>query len=77
MFVIGDDNGDAIYYYDSTNRLCKGAYALFQVDLGCIGFPYSKYAARTLTELVEAILSGEEIWEYPYLGPLDHPDRAT
>lgn len=76
MFVIGDDNGDAIYYYDPADLLGKGAYALFQVDLNCIGFSYSKYAASSLTDLVNAILSGEEIWEYPYLGPLDHPDRA-
>lgn len=76
MFVIGNDNGDAVFYYDPENRLGKGAWALFQVDLSMIGFPYSKYAAASLTQLIEAILANEEIWEYPYLGPLSHPDRA-
>jgi hypothetical protein len=76
MFVIGDDNGDALFYYDPTNRLGKGIYAIFQVDFGMIGFPHSKHAAASLSELIEAILANEEIWEYPYLGPLDHPDRA-
>lgn len=76
MFVIGDDNGDALFYYDPANRLGKGDFAVFQVDFGTIGFPYSKYAAASLTGLLEAILANEAIWEYPYLGPLNHPDRA-
>lgn len=76
MFVIGDDNGDALFYYDPANRLGKGAYAIFQVDFGTIGFPYSKHAANSLTDLFEAILDDKAIWEYPYLGPLNHPDRA-
>jgi hypothetical protein len=76
MFVIGDDNGDALFYYDPTNRLGKGAYAIFLVDFGMIGFPYSKHAAANLTGLIEAVLANEQIWEYPYLGPLDHSDRA-
>jgi hypothetical protein len=76
MFVIGDDNGDALFYYDPTNRLDKGAYAIFQVDFGMIGFPHSKHAAGSLTQLIEAILANEAIWGYPYLGPLNHPDRA-
>jgi len=76
MFVIGDDNGDALFYYDPANRLGKGEYAIFQVDFGTIGFPYSKHAASSLTDLIEAILANKSIWEYPYLGPLNHPDRA-
>lgn len=76
MFVIGDDNGDALFYYDPTGRLGKGRYAIFQVDFGAIGFPYSKYAAASLTDLIEAILADKAIWDYPYLGPLNHPDRA-
>ncbi len=76
MFVIGDDNGEAVFYYDPKNRLGRGAYALFEVDLGTIGFRYSKYAAASLTQLLEKIIAGESIWDYPQLGPLDHPDRA-
>jgi len=76
MFVIGDDNGDAVFYYDPKNRLGRGAYALFEVDLGTIGFPHSKYAAANLIQLFDRIIAGESIWDYPYLGPLDHPDRA-
>ena len=76
MFVIGNDNGDALFYYDPANRLGKGAYAIFQVDFAMMGLPHSKYAAPTLTDLLEKILANEQIWEYPCLGPLDHPDRA-
>jgi hypothetical protein len=76
MFVIGDDTGDALFYYDPHNRLGNGAYGIYQVDFGTMGFPYSKYAAASLTELIDKILANEAIWEYPYLGPLSHPDRA-
>ena len=76
MLVIGDDNGDALFYYDPTNHLGKGAWAIYMVDFALIDFPHSKFAAAGLTALLEKILAGEAIWEYPYLGPLEHPDRA-
>jgi hypothetical protein len=76
MFVIGDDNGDSIFYFDPTNHLEKSAYAVFMVELGVIGFPYSKYAAPTFAALIDAILDNRDIWDNPYLGPLTHPDRA-
>jgi hypothetical protein len=41
MFVIGDDGGGALFYYDPANRLGKGAYAIFQVDFGAMDFPPS------------------------------------
>jgi hypothetical protein len=38
--------------------------------------PFTGCSAGSLTELIEAILANEEVWEHPYLGPLDHLDRA-
>jgi len=74
MFVIGDDNGDGIFYYDPAGRLGKGRFALFYVDLGVIGFPHSKYVARDLTQLIHAILDGSDLWNQPHLGPVDEPE---
>lgn len=76
MFVIGDDSSGGVFYYDPENRLGKGAWALFLVDLGNIGFPYSKYVGATLTGLLEKVLADESLWDYRMLGPLSHPDRA-
>ena len=68
MFLIGNDEGDNTFYYDPANRLGKGAYAVFMVELGSVGFPYSKHAAAHVTELLEKIIAGESIWDYPHLG---------
>jgi hypothetical protein len=73
MFVIGDDASDCVFYYDPRNRLERGAWALFEVELGVLapdsGFPMSKYVGRDLGELVDAILANEPLFDRPYLGP--------
>lgn len=68
MFIIGSDNSGGVVYYDPANRLGKGAWALFLVDLGTIGFPYSKPVAPSLTALIERVLAGETLWNDRVLG---------
>jgi hypothetical protein len=70
MLVIGGDASDCIFYYDPDDRLGKGAWALYEVELSLLtpdlAFPRSKYVGRDLGELVDAILSNESLYDRPY-----------
>ena len=60
MFVIGDDGFGGIFFYDPEGRLGHGAYALFDVKLGVLGFDDAVFAAATLTEAVTLVLGGAD-----------------
>jgi hypothetical protein len=59
-FVIGDDGVGGIFFYDPEARLGHGAYALFAVKLGVLGFDDAVFAAATLTEAVTLALGGAD-----------------
>lgn len=67
MFVIGNDGGGALYFYDPKNALGKGAYALFLVPQGAIGFDDAMFAGASLTEVVQSVLNNESFFDRPRL----------
>lgn len=56
MFVIGDNGGGSVYFYDPENKLGHGSYALFLVPLGALRFDYAVFAGQSLTEVMNGIL---------------------
>jgi hypothetical protein len=67
MFVVGDDAGGAIYYYDPNNKLGYGTFALFLVRMGAMGFYYSVFVAKSIVEAIEQVLDGVCFFDRPYL----------
>ncbi len=65
MFVIGDDAGGSIYFYDPTNALGNGAYAVYIVQLGSLFIEDSIFAGVSLTEVVESIIKGDNFFDRP------------
>lgn len=59
IFVIGDDAGGCIYFYDPTNQLGHGVYALFLLPLGTLNFEDAIFVGKNLTEVIANIVSGE------------------
>jgi hypothetical protein len=72
MFVIGDDNGDCVVFYDPANRLGYGPYALYLMDLGQPGLANCRYLAPELRALIEAVLGGESLRDRPRLKSAGH-----
>lgn len=69
MFVIGDDGGGGVYYYDTQNALGLGEYAMFLVHLGSISPEYSRFVGYNLKELIAKILQGTATYDdLPTLG---------
>jgi hypothetical protein len=67
MFVIGNDGGGALYFYDPSNALGKGAYAVFLVPQGEIGFDDATFAGASLTDVVQSVLNDESFLDRPRL----------
>lgn len=65
MFVIGDDGGGGVYYYDTQNKLGFGEYSMFLVHLGSIDAEYSRFVGNNLTEVIVKILQGAEFYDQP------------
>ena len=63
MFVIGDDGGGSVYYYDPGNRHGKGNWALFLIPLGELASDWQRFTGRRLTETVERILEGDSFFD--------------
>jgi hypothetical protein len=67
MFVIGNDGGGALYFYDPKNALGRGAYAVFLVPQGEIGFDDAMFAGASLTDVVQSVLNNESFFDRPRL----------
>jgi hypothetical protein len=68
MFLIGDDGGGWVYFYDPTDRLGMGAYALFMVSMGVLEYEHAIFVGRTLLEAVESVARGEDLHDRPKYG---------
>ena len=69
--VFGHDGGGtyySYYYYDPDNVLGFGEWAVFHVGMGDRDRAGSVYCGKTLTDVVEQILDGEDLWIRPSLG---------
>lgn len=58
-FVIGDDGGGCIYYYDPQNKLWKGAWSLYYPSMGALFFKESVFVGVSLGDLIDKIIAGE------------------
>jgi hypothetical protein len=66
LFLFGGDNGGNFFAYDPTNKLGRGAFAVYFIDHDNLGLNSAKYAGENLTSTVEKILHDEKgIWEWP------------
>lgn len=63
MFVIGDDGGGAVYYYDPEDRHGRGDWALFVIPLAELGSDRNRFAGRNLTEAAERAVAGDTFFE--------------
>jgi SMI1/KNR4 family protein SUKH-1 len=63
MLIIGDDEGDFLYFYDPENQLEHGAWGIFSVAMSSASPARAFFVARDLRHLIERILGGEAVIE--------------
>lgn len=68
MFLIGDDGGGWVYFYDPADRLGMGAYALFMVSMSVLDHEHAIFVGKTLLETFDAVVRGEDLHERPKYG---------
>lgn len=68
MFVIGDDGGGSVYFYDAKNRLGHGAYAVFLVPLGTLAIRNAIFVGHSITDVINRILKKEDLFAGPPYG---------
>jgi SMI1 / KNR4 family (SUKH-1) len=61
MIFFAGDGGDDVFYFDPENYLGRGNWAIYSVELGCLNFNYSKYAAQNFTHLIQRALNEEAL----------------
>jgi hypothetical protein len=59
MFVIGDDGGGCIYFYDPLNILKNGSWSLYYASMGALTLNESIFLSKNLTDAINKILAGE------------------
>ena len=62
MILFGGDGSDCVFFYDPENRLGRGAFAIFEVELGNPGLEESWYISRSLTELIALVLADKDLY---------------
>jgi SMI1 / KNR4 family (SUKH-1) len=62
MFVIGDDGGGSLYFYDPRNQLGQGAYSIFLVPLGTLSLDKAFLVGHSISEVIERIMAGEDLF---------------
>jgi hypothetical protein len=67
MFIIGDDGGGSLFFYDEKGQLNHGAYALFLVPMNELGLGAAIFAGHTLTDAVRDIVANEDFFKRPQL----------
>lgn len=68
MFLIGDDGGGWVYFYDPADRLGMGAYGLFMVSMSVLDHEDAIFVGESLLETFEAVARGEDLHERPKYG---------
>ena len=66
--MFGIDGGGSFMYYDADNKLGYGHWAVFLVGLADQDRDGSMFVGNNLTEVIEAIISGENLYDRPALG---------
>ena len=65
--MFGIDGGGSFMYYDTDNKLGHGHWAVFLVRLCDQDRDGSMFVGNNLTEVFEAIISGENLYDRPEL----------
>jgi len=60
-FIIGDDGTGGVIFYDPSGRQARGAYAVFAVKLGVLGYDHAVFVATTLTQAIDRVLEGSDL----------------
>jgi SMI1 / KNR4 family (SUKH-1) len=61
------DDGDSIVYFDTENRVGRGAWAIYVCGMGASFFDVSIYVGKTMQEFFERVLRGEDIFAGSFL----------
>jgi hypothetical protein len=67
MIFFASDQGDYICYFDPNNRLCKGHWYIYGVEMGMSNFDYSIPLAENIYDLFQRVFNGEDIFSGSYL----------
>jgi len=65
MLVFGDDGDGSIYFYDPQNKLELGAYSVYMVKQGQLGFDHARHCGASVSVMVQAIVGGEDLSDIP------------
>jgi hypothetical protein len=68
MFILGTDNGGAVFYADPNNQVGLGAWAVYLVRMSEMGIPHSMFVGGNFTEAIEALLAETDIFQRPQVG---------
>ena len=75
MLIFADDEGDFIYYFDTDNRLRRGAWAVYAVERALASIEHSMFVAEDAVRACRRVLDGESVFDAPYIG--DESQSAT
>jgi hypothetical protein len=65
MIVIGDDGGGGLYFYDPSDRLGRGRWALYWVHMSEMSLERPRFAGSDLTDLLHRIANGVSFFYEP------------
>lgn len=68
---IGTAPDGSFYFYDTKDVVGFGKFSVFLVDPGNPSWQYAQHVSHNVVELIEKIIRGENIEEYPYLSDLE------
>jgi hypothetical protein len=68
MFRIGSDGGGSLYFYDPNDKLGCDPWAVFLIPMSDLSTERSIFVGRTLTDVIERIVGGEDFYCRPRLG---------
>jgi hypothetical protein len=68
MLLIADDGGSGLYVIDTPNRTGHGAGTVLLTDRGSLQPVNTAIAGPSVTDVLWAVLAGENLWRRPRLG---------
>lgn len=67
VLFFATDNGEYACYFDTENRIRRGEWAVYCVEMGYGVIENSMYLGENLTHFIERVLTGENVLDAPYL----------
>lgn len=67
VLFFATDNGEYAFYFDTENKIGRGEWAVYCIEMGYSSIENSIYLGENLTHFIERVLRGENVLDAPYL----------